>query len=45
LLVFITPQVIRSAEDVDAQMQRALEERMRDHKSSVAKERQVIFGG
>ncbi|MBL8755586.1 MAG: hypothetical protein JNK15_19975 [Planctomycetes bacterium] len=45
LLVFITPQVIRSAEDVDAQMQRALEERVRDHKSNIARERQAIFGG
>ncbi len=45
LLVFITPQVIRSAEDVEASVQRALEERVRDHKSNVARERQAIFGG
>lgn len=44
LLVFITPQVIRSAEDMEATMQRALEERVRDHRSSVAQQREAIFG-
>lgn len=44
LLVFITPQVIRSAEDVEASMQKALEERVRDHRSSVAQQRAAIFG-
>jgi len=44
LLVFITPQVIRSAEDMEQSMQRALEERVRDHRSSVAQQREAIFG-
>ncbi len=44
LLVFITPQVIRSAEDMEQSMQRALEERLRDHHSSVAQQREAIFG-
>ncbi|MBX3462383.1 MAG: hypothetical protein KF830_04375 [Planctomycetes bacterium] len=44
LLVFITPQVIRSAEDMEQSMQRALEERVRDHRSSLAQQREAIFG-
>jgi type IV pilus assembly protein PilQ len=44
LLVFITPQVIRSAEDMEQSMQRALQERVRDHRSSVAQQREAIFG-
>ena len=44
LLVFITPQVIRSAEDMEQSMQRALEERVRDHRSSLAQQREIIFG-
>jgi type IV pilus assembly protein PilQ len=44
LLVFITPQVIRSAEDMEQTMQRALEERVRDHRSSLAQQREAIFG-
>lgn len=45
LLVFITPQIIRSPEDVEASMQKALEERVRDHRSNVAQQRAAIFGG
>lgn len=44
LLVFITPQVIRSAEDMDSSMQRVLEERVRDHRSNLAQQREAIFG-
>jgi type IV pilus assembly protein PilQ len=44
LLVFITPQIIRSAEDVTDSMQRILEERMRDHRSNLAQTREAIFG-
>lgn len=43
LLVFITPELIRSAEDVEKSMQRALEERLRDH-SNMAQQREAIFG-
>ncbi len=44
LLVFITPQVIRSAEDMEQSMQRVLQERMNDHRSNIAKQRETIFG-
>ncbi|MFY9344169.1 MAG: hypothetical protein WAT39_16885 [Planctomycetota bacterium] len=44
LLVFITPQVIRSAEDMEQSMQRVLEERVRDHRSNLAQQRAAIFG-
>jgi type II secretory pathway component GspD/PulD (secretin) len=44
LLVFITPQVIRSAEDVEASLQNALRERMSDHATNVAQQREKIFG-
>lgn len=44
LLVFITPQVIRSAEDVENNLQKVMEERMRDHNSSLQKQREAIFG-
>lgn len=44
LLVFITPHIIRSAEDMTASMQKVLEERMRDHRSSLAQTRAAIFG-
>ncbi len=44
LLVFITPQVIRSVEDVDASVQRALQERMQDHRAGMAQQRDAIFG-
>lgn len=44
LLVFITPQIIRSPEDMTDSMQRILEERMRDHRSNLAQTREAIFG-
>ena len=44
LLVFITPQIIRSTEDMTESMQKVLEERMRDHRSSLAQTREAIFG-
>jgi len=44
LLVFITPQIIRSAEDMTDSMSRILEERMRDHNSSLSQTREAIFG-
>jgi len=44
LLVFITPNVIRTAEDMEQTMQRALEERVRDHRSNLAQQREAIFG-
>ena len=44
LLVFITPQVIRSPEDVEQSMRRILEEKMRDHRSTMAQTREAIFG-
>ena len=44
LLLFITPQIIRSAEDMTDSMQRILEERMRDHRSNLAQTREAIFG-
>ncbi|MCU0863530.1 MAG: hypothetical protein MUC36_07065 [Planctomycetes bacterium] len=44
LLVFITPQIIRSAEDMEQQMNRVLQERIQDHRSDLSKQRQAIFG-
>jgi type IV pilus assembly protein PilQ len=44
LLVFITPQIIRSPEDVEQSVKKALEERMRDHRSSLAQTKEAIFG-
>lgn len=44
LLVFITPQIIRSTEDMTESMQKVLEERMRDHRSNLAQTREAIFG-
>jgi type II secretory pathway component GspD/PulD (secretin) len=44
LLVFITPQIIRSPEDVEQSVQKVLEERMRDHRSNLAQTREAIFG-
>ncbi|MCK5942689.1 MAG: hypothetical protein KAI24_12005, partial [Planctomycetes bacterium] len=44
LLVFITPQIIRSADDMEDSMRRALEERMKDQRSSLAQTREAIFG-
>ena len=44
LLVFITPQIIRSADDMEESMRRALEERMKDQRSSLAQTRAAVFG-
>ncbi|MFN3244653.1 MAG: hypothetical protein ACE37K_24315 [Planctomycetota bacterium] len=44
LLVFITPQIIRSADDMEESMRRALEERMKDQRSNLAQTREAIFG-
>ncbi|MBL8725024.1 MAG: hypothetical protein JNK49_13320 [Planctomycetes bacterium] len=44
LLVFITPSVIRSAEDMDRSMQGALDERLKDHRSALSQERDAVFG-
>lgn len=44
LLVFITPSVIRSPEDMDRSMQSVLQERLRDHRSTLSQERDAIFG-
>ncbi|MFK7741932.1 MAG: hypothetical protein AB8H80_16565 [Planctomycetota bacterium] len=44
LLVFITPQIIRSAGDLKDSMQRLLEERMKDHRSNLAQTKEAIFG-
>lgn len=44
LLVFITPQIIRSADDMEESMRRALEERMKDQRSSLAQTREAVFG-
>jgi type IV pilus assembly protein PilQ len=44
LLVFITPSVIRSPEDLERSMQGVLEERLRDRRSALSQERDAIFG-
>jgi type II secretory pathway component GspD/PulD (secretin) len=44
LLVFITPSVIRSPEDMQNSMNQVLEERVRDHRSTLSQERDAIFG-
>ncbi|HEX5053557.1 MAG TPA: hypothetical protein VFZ65_17395 [Planctomycetota bacterium] len=44
LLVFITPTIIRSPEDMQDSMKRVLEERVRDHRSGLAQQREAIFG-
>jgi type IV pilus assembly protein PilQ len=44
MLVFITPSVIRSPEDMDKSMQSVLQERLRDHRSTLSQERDAIFG-
>ncbi|MEC8653633.1 MAG: hypothetical protein VXY92_13845 [Planctomycetota bacterium] len=44
LLVFITPQIIRSADDMEESMRRALEQRMQDQRSSLAQTRAEVFG-
>jgi type II secretory pathway component GspD/PulD (secretin) len=44
LLVFITPTILRSPEDQEQSMRRVLEERVRDHRSGLAQQREAIFG-
>jgi general secretion pathway protein D len=44
LIVFITPQVIRSVEDSKKTMEKVLEERLNDHRSNVARQKEAIFG-
>lgn len=44
MLVFITPSVIRSPEDMQKSMQGVLEERVKDHRSPLSQERDAIFG-
>jgi type II secretory pathway component GspD/PulD (secretin) len=44
LLVFITPSVIRSPEDMQQSMQTVLEERIRDHRSPMSQGRDAVFG-
>ncbi len=44
MLVFITPSVIRSPEDMQGQMNQVLEERMKDFRSNLAQQRSAIFG-
>jgi type II secretory pathway component GspD/PulD (secretin) len=44
LLVFITPSVIRSPEDMDKSMQSVIEEKIRDHKSPLSQGRDAVFG-
>ena len=44
MLVFITPSVIRSPEDMHDQMNQILEERMKDFRSNLAQQRSAIFG-
>jgi type II secretory pathway component GspD/PulD (secretin) len=44
LLVFITPQIIRSSEDIENSLRRAIEEKIKDHQSSLSQEKDRIFG-
>lgn len=44
LLVFITPSVIRSPEDMQQSMQTVIEERIRDHRSPMSQGRDAVFG-
>lgn len=44
LLVFITPQIIRSTEDIENSLKRAIEEKIKDHQSSLSQEKDRIFG-
>lgn len=44
LLVFITPQIIRSTEDIENSLKRAIEEKIKDHQSSLSQEQDKIFG-
>jgi type IV pilus assembly protein PilQ len=44
LLVFITPSIIRSSEDIENSLKRAIEEKIKDHQSSLSQEKDKIFG-
>lgn len=44
LLVFITPQIIRSAEDMEASLRRVVEEKIQDHRSPLSQEKDRVFG-
>ncbi|MCR9248041.1 MAG: hypothetical protein NXI31_23665 [bacterium] len=44
MLVFITPTIIRSAEDMSGSMSEILQEKVRDHRSTLSAERDAIFG-
>jgi type IV pilus assembly protein PilQ len=44
LIVFITPQIIRNVEDQERSMKKVLEERLNDHRSNVARQKEAIFG-
>lgn len=44
MLVFITPNVIRSPEEMQKQMQGVVEERIRDHGSPLSQQHDAIFG-
>lgn len=44
LLVFITPQIIRSSEDIERSLNEAIREKIKDHQSSLATEKDKIFG-
>lgn len=44
LLVFITPQIIRSAEDMEASLKRVVEEKIQDHRSPLSQEKDRVFG-
>ena len=45
LLVFITPTIIRTTDDIEQTMSDVLREKTRDHRSTLASEREAIFGG
>ena len=44
MLVFITPTIIRSTDEMKKSFQKVLEERVRDHRSTLSAEKAAIFG-
>lgn len=44
MIVFITPTIIRSVDDMKASMSQVLQEKVRDHRSTLSSERDAIFG-
>jgi type II secretory pathway component GspD/PulD (secretin) len=44
MLVFITPTIIRSVDDMKSSMSQVLEEKVQDHRSTLSAERDAIFG-